>query len=79
MRYLRCKCGKSEMWTTDGVYECQGCSECNTIFAGEPKYHKELKLHKPVKRFSEKTGEFSHYICETCCARCNEDGTKWRK
>ena len=39
MRYMRCKCGKSECWTTMGSPLCVGCSECNTTLAEGPNGH----------------------------------------
>lgn len=45
MKYLRCKCGKREAWTTDSSYDCQGCSECKTTLAVHSGFHKPLQPH----------------------------------
>lgn len=65
MRYLKCKCGKREMWTTDGVHDCQGCDECGTTYSSHPDYHKELQPHKWMTMYNENTGK-PYNICELC-------------
>lgn len=69
MRYLRCKCGKTEAWTTDGEIACQGCEVCNTTVVGHPDRHKEPAPHTPKMRYSSETGKPSHMYCERCHVR----------
>mgnify|MGYP000940205575 CR=1 FL=1 len=66
MRYLKCKCGKKEMWTTDGLWPCQGCEECGTTFAGHPDGHKPLEPHQWGILFNEHTGNPYKY-----CVHCH--------
>lgn len=66
MRYLRCKCGKSEAWTTDGMKPCQGCRDCGTTYAGSPEGHKPLEPHAFVIRYDSATGEPSKRMCTNC-------------
>lgn len=46
MRYLRCKCGKKEMWDSGyPVHDCQGCDKCKTTFAETEDGHRTLQPH----------------------------------
>lgn len=64
MRYLRCECGKSEMWTTDGVHDCQGCNVCKTTYSNT-KNHRVLQPHTWKTMYNENTGK-PYNICEKC-------------
>lgn len=57
MRYLKCKCGEHEMWTTDSPKDCQGCEKCGTTFAGFPDNYKPLQPHRWVVNFDQNTGK----------------------
>lgn len=75
MQYARCKCGAVEHWDSGYMlHPCQGCEKCNTTISRFKTGHKELEPHKPKKQFNTNTGEFSHYICAVCYARCTEEG-----
>jgi hypothetical protein len=65
MRYYRCKCGKSVLWTTDGVRDCEGCEECNTTYSGGPNGHSELKPHTWKIMYNQNTGK-PYKICSVC-------------
>lgn len=56
------------------IHPCQGCHECGTTMAYGPKYHKDIQPHKPMRQYDRNTGEFSHYVCSDCLARCDENG-----
>ncbi len=48
MNYLRCKCGKAEMWESGmevRPWPCQGCPECKTTYASGPSHHETLQEH----------------------------------
>ena len=67
MNYRRCKCGKCESWESGmPPRDCQGCDECKTTFASGKSGHKPLMPHTLALRYSELTGEPSHYICTEC-------------
>lgn len=66
MRYLRCKCGKYEAWTTDDEIPCQGCPECNTTVVGHPDRHKTPEPHTPRMRYSSSTGKPERMYCVRC-------------
>lgn len=60
MRYLRCKCGEHEAWTTDAWPECDGCEKCKTTLAGSATGHGEIAPHdfgEPEWKVDAKTGE----------------------
>ena len=65
MQYYRCKCGKREAWSSMGVRDCQGCSECGTTLAQHPDYHKDTAPHEWVKRYNQNTGK-PYMVCENC-------------
>lgn len=65
MRYLRCKCGEREMWTTDGVQDCQGCEKCGTTFSGHPDGHNPLQPHQWKTMYDQNTG-LPYKRCEKC-------------
>ena len=56
MQYLKCKCGKMESWTTEGILPCQFCSDCGTTLAGDPKGHREPTPHKFIREVRERNG-----------------------
>lgn len=66
MRYLRCQCGKAEMWTTDAPRPCQGCDECGTTFAGSPDGHKQREPHQWKPQFNQNTGKPDRPYCAVC-------------
>lgn len=75
MKYMRCKCGKAESWNSGmPSKDCQGCRECGTTFSSGPDGHKPIVPHEPQKQFDQNTGEFSHFICRRCYARCTANG-----
>jgi hypothetical protein len=45
MRYMRCKCGKCECWTSMGHASCDGCDECNSTLAEGPDGHRDIAPH----------------------------------
>lgn len=70
MRYLRCKCGKTERWDTgEPVDPCAGCAECQTTFATHPDDHKPLEPHDWEPRFDKRTGLPARPVCKRCHAR----------
>ena len=73
MQYFRCKCGKREMWTTDGAGPpCRGCEECGTTFAQSEHGHQVLQPHPPervVQRYSDETGAPTFRLCLDCLKR----------
>ena len=46
MRYLRCKCGEHEAWTSMGSRSCVSCDKCGTTLAEAPDLHREPEPHK---------------------------------
>jgi hypothetical protein len=65
MRMLRCKCGKREAWTSQGMQPCEGCEECNTTYASHPKYHDPLQPHIWITRYNQNTGK-PYKLCSRC-------------
>lgn len=68
MKYYRCKCGKAEMWGSDGPRPCQGCDECHTTLAGHPDDHKEPIPHDWTTETTLRDGKVVHE--RTYCKRC---------
>lgn len=51
------------MWTTDGVWDCQGCEECGTTYSGHPDGHKPLQPHEWGILYNQNTGKpYKHCI-----------------
>lgn len=67
MQYYRCKCGTIETWSNDvPIYDCQGCTTCNTTIALTPLDHKVLIPHDFNKiRYNENTGK-PYTVCTIC-------------
>lgn len=70
MRYYRCKCGKSESWSTDGAPACMGCSECCTTLAQHPSDHKDPVPHDWGKS-SLGRDDNGKMVEITTCRRCH--------
>ena len=66
MQYYRCKCGKSELLTTDYPQPCMGCNECGTTFAQNTNEHKERVPHEWKLEFNRDTGKPDRRICKRC-------------
>ena len=73
MRYMRCKCGKSECWTSMGHPTCSGCPECNTTLEESPEYHTDPTPHdwgEPEWCIDPQTGErWQERTCILCLKR----------
>lgn len=63
MRYLVCKCGKYEFWSS-GVSpcKCQGCKECNTNICD----HGPLEEHDWKIKYNSNTGVPDRRMCSKC-------------
>lgn len=70
MRYMRCKCGKREAWTSMGVPDCAGCPDCNTTLEESPEHHSEPAPHEWREEWTidKQTGERSQI---RVCLRCH--------
>ena len=70
MRYLRCKCGKREAWTSMGVPRCTGCEKCGTTLDETPGTHEAPHPHTwsaPEWGIDPKTGERWTFVrCLDC-------------
>lgn len=66
MRYLRCKCGKNESWSSMGSPLCRGCDECGTTLSQSPEGHKTPVPHQWTKEFNQSTGERENDVCMNC-------------
>ena len=62
---LRCKCGETKLWTSDGTWDCQGCEKCQTTFAARPEDHEPLKPHIYKIKYHQNTGK-PYGMCEQC-------------
>ncbi len=72
MRYMRCKCGKAECWTSMGSPECNGCNECKTTLAESPTGHRDLAPHEWHEEWAidKKTGDrWKERVCVRCMKR----------
>lgn len=70
MNYLRCKCGKCQMWESGmNPQPCEGCTECNTTFAWGPDYHDELQPHEWKQQYDQNTGKPNGAVCTRCYKR----------
>lgn len=69
MRYMRCKCGKHECWTTMGSPECVGCEVCGTTLDESADQHSAPIDHDWREEWTidKKTGERGK---ERVCLRC---------
>lgn len=70
MRYLKCKCGNAQSWSSGYNYaDCDGCKKCNTTLASGPDGHKPLAEHEfvayPIKADQEG-------VTETRCKNCHK-------
>ena len=69
MQYYRCKCGKSEAWTSMGVSECATCKHCGSDLAMGPEGHAETPApHEYVAKYNEDTG-IPYEVCRRCLRR----------
>lgn len=73
MKYYRCKCGKAEMWGSDGPSPCQGCDECKTVI-GWPNLVAEPIPHDWTTETTMRDGKVISEI--TYCKRCNRRKVK---
>lgn len=48
MRYLRCKCGRRQAWSSMGTWPCDRCDDCLSDLAEGPNEHHDPQPHKPV-------------------------------
>jgi len=75
MRYLRCKCGKREAWSSMGVPRCDGC-ECGTTLDEHPADHTAPEPHRwgdPEWKLDPKSGErWQVRYCLACPAVIDE-------
>ncbi len=55
MQYFRCKCGKSEGWSSMGVSRCRVCPECKSTLAQSPEGHGEPEPHDLCKTVTTTT------------------------
>lgn len=72
MRYMRCKCGQSECYTSMGHPRCKGCPHCNTTLEEAPELHREPEPHdwRIEWAVDRKTGEkWQERICLRCMKR----------
>jgi hypothetical protein len=47
MQYMKCKCGKSECWTSMGHPSCDVCEDCGSTLGYGPNSHPEQTPHEP--------------------------------
>lgn len=77
MRYMRCKCGKHESWTTMGSPPCRGCEDCGTTLAEEPEGHTAPIPHdwRDEWKIDPQTGRrWQERFCITCLVRVAPEG-----
>lgn len=69
MRYMRCRCGVNEAWTSMGSPACRGCEACGTTLAESPDGHREPVPHdwREEWKINPVTGERHR---ERVCLRC---------
>lgn len=67
MQYKRCKCGKAERWDTgEAVRPCEGCTLCQTTYAGWRGGHGPLEPHDWKPQFNRDTGQEDGAVCTRC-------------
>ena len=70
MRYMRCKCGARECWTSMGHATCDPCEDCGTTLAESPNGHVPVTEHRwsePRGEIDAKTGErWQQRTCVAC-------------
>lgn len=73
MRYVRCKCGASEGWTSMGRTRCFACPECGSDMAESPKGHLDPLPHDFSSSIEQQTedGPITVPVCRYC------HRTKW--
>ena len=65
MRYMRCKCGERQCWTSMGHADCDGCTTCGTTLEEHPEYHRTPTPHKFETKYDEYTGK-PYEWCPVC-------------
>lgn len=77
MRYMRCKCGRHECWTSMGSPDCSGCDECRTTLAEAPDEHRPIAPHDWREEWKAGPAEAAP-AKERVCLRCmkHEDITE---
>ena len=65
MIYRRCKCGKSESFSSMGVQPCQGCDECGTQYAVGPELHEPRVPHEWGTKYHQNSGK-PYKVCTRC-------------
>jgi hypothetical protein len=71
MRYLRCRCGRDEAWSSMGSPACEGCDVCHTTLASHPAEHRTPAPHlfrESKWHVDRRTGERWQ---ERRCVRCH--------
>lgn len=69
MRYMKCRCGKHEAWTTMGSPACRGCDVCGVTLAEGPEGHRTPEPHQWQEEWTidPQTGERGKKrFCMTC-------------
>lgn len=64
MRYMRCKCGKSECWTSMGSAACDTCDDCGSTLAESPQTHVDPQPHRVVAAYKPDGKLTAH--CQRC-------------
>ena len=72
MKYLRCRCGQMESYSSMGSPPCRACPSCGTTLAEHPDEHKPPIPHNFEMKFDEDTGE-PYWICSRCGETADSD------
>lgn len=62
------------MTSMGGTQDCQGCTECQTTYAGHPDNHKPLQPHTWGTMYNQHTGKPYKYC--TVCQRIDDESYK---
>jgi hypothetical protein len=67
MKYLRCKCGKCQSWSSIGAEPpCTGCTDCGTTLETHPLYHSSTEPHEWAIVYDEYSGKPKERRCQNC-------------
>jgi len=66
MQYMKCKCGKSECWTSMGHPSCDVCEDCGSTLGYGPNSHPEQTPH-------EVYAALDHGSIRATCCRCHKE------
>lgn len=69
MRYMRCRCGNSAVWTSMGSATCNTCTDCGSTLADGPDTHPDPTPHE-WGTAKHGIGDDGQPLTSTVCVAC---------